>query len=192
MRYGWLEVVGGKGDVGGTIRWERPYGCFWGLRVRRAVGTIRQYRWEAFVGMVGWVGCVRLNVHAPACPPPPPLQSQLLSTFRSPPFPNPPDRFAGAVAKRLASLGALLQGDQRALGAAANLRSYDIETDYARSALVRTYDDICNNEAPMPGVRVRACMLAWGCGLAWMLACMRVSACMGVWACVDACLHAGV
>uniref|UniRef100_A0A7S3VHT8 Strawberry notch AAA domain-containing protein n=1 Tax=Dunaliella tertiolecta TaxID=3047 RepID=A0A7S3VHT8_DUNTE len=64
-------------------------------------------------------------------------------------------RFAGAVAKRLASLGALLQGDQRAMGAAANLKSYDIDTPEAGNALKRVYEDIClSTGTPMPGVEV--------------------------------------
>jgi hypothetical protein len=70
----------------------------------------------------------------------------------------PPARFAGAMAKRLASLGALLQGDQRAVGAAANLRSYDVENQWARKALGHMYDTIMSDAPPMTGVKVR---LAW-------------------------------
>ncbi len=67
----------------------------------------------------------------------------------------PSRRFAGAMAKRLASLGALLQGDQRALGAAANLKAYDVDTKWAADALERIYSDISKGEDPMPGVKVR-------------------------------------
>jgi len=70
-------------------------------------------------------------------------------------------RFAGAVAKRLASLGALLQGDQRAMGAAANLKSYDIDTPAAGDALKRVFEDICSKSEPMPGVEVQiVCQIA--------------------------------
>eukprot|EP00967_Tisochrysis_lutea_P026235 scaffold30289_cov19-Tisochrysis_lutea.AAC.2 len=43
-------------------------------------------------------------------------------------------------------------GDQRAMGAAANLKAYDIDTSEAGDALKRVYEDICGRGTPMPGV----------------------------------------
>jgi len=90
-------------------------------------------------------------------------------------------RFAGAVAKRLASLGALLQGDQRAMGAAANLKSYDIDTPEAGHALKRVYEDICNHGEPMPGVEVRLRLRACAAVRTWVASASKQRRAVCVW-----------
>lgn len=60
-------------------------------------------------------------------------------------------RFASAVAKRLALLGALTQGDRRAGGSASSLGlgNFDMDNDYGKKALKKMINDIFGN-APNP------------------------------------------
>jgi hypothetical protein len=63
-------------------------------------------------------------------------------------------RFAASAAKRLQSLGALLKGDRRALGAGATLREFDIENAHGSAALKRVYQDMMGISTPMVGVKL--------------------------------------
>ena len=63
-------------------------------------------------------------------------------------------RFASAAAKRLHSLGALLKGDRRALGAGVDLKAFDIDTAYGSRALNRMYSDLRGNTDPVPNAQV--------------------------------------
>ena len=64
-------------------------------------------------------------------------------------------RFASSAAKRLLSLGALLKGDRRALGAGQSLQAFDIDNSYGYEALKRMISDLKRNTDPMPTVQYR-------------------------------------
>ncbi|KAK9862957.1 hypothetical protein WJX84_010635 [Apatococcus fuscideae] len=63
-------------------------------------------------------------------------------------------RFASSAAKRLQSLGALLKGDRRALGAGADLKEFDIDNKYGIAAVKHCLQDIIGETSVMPGVQV--------------------------------------
>jgi len=63
-------------------------------------------------------------------------------------------RFAASAAKRLQSLGALLKGDRRALGAGVDLKEFDCDTKYGLNALKRIFTDLMGNSSAMPGIEV--------------------------------------
>jgi hypothetical protein len=63
-------------------------------------------------------------------------------------------RFASAAAKRLQSLGALLRGDRNAVGAGAELKAFDVDTEPGKMALQRTLKVITSEVEPMPGTKI--------------------------------------
>ncbi|KAK9815308.1 hypothetical protein WJX72_001386 [[Myrmecia] bisecta] len=63
-------------------------------------------------------------------------------------------RMASAAAKRLMSLGALLKGDRRAMGAGADLKEFDVDNHWGRQTLERVYNDLLGSTEPMANVKV--------------------------------------